>query len=133
MFLRPPTSWTDDPAKRGRHDVTDFNFRTEDSQQIKSEFRTVLSILAAPLLCMSVAFPASAQQQKKPNILVIFGDDIGVWNVSAYHRGMMRGSTPNIDRVADEVPSSPTTMRSNPALPDMRPSSQVKVPFEPAC
>lgn len=39
---------------------------------------------------------------KKPNILVIFGDDIGVWNVSAYHRGMMGGRTPNIDRIANE-------------------------------
>jgi len=39
---------------------------------------------------------------KKPNILVIFGDDIGYWNVSAYHRGMMGGRTPNIDRIANE-------------------------------
>jgi arylsulfatase len=39
---------------------------------------------------------------KKPNILVIFGDDLGVWNISAYHRGMMGGSTPNIDRIANE-------------------------------
>lgn len=33
-------------------------------------------------------FPATAQQ-KKPNVIVIFGDDIGIWNISAYHRGMM--------------------------------------------
>jgi arylsulfatase len=39
---------------------------------------------------------------KKPNIVVIWGDDIGMWNVSAYHRGMMGGSTPNIDRLANE-------------------------------
>src|SRR6188768_3658480 len=39
---------------------------------------------------------------KKPNILVIFGDDIGYWNVRAYHRGMMGGRTPNIDRIANE-------------------------------
>ena len=38
----------------------------------------------------------------KPNILVIWGDDIGVYNVSAYHRGLMGGSTPNIDRIANE-------------------------------
>jgi arylsulfatase len=38
----------------------------------------------------------------KPNILVIFGDDIGMYNISAYHRGMMGGSTPNIDRIANE-------------------------------
>ena len=38
----------------------------------------------------------------KPNILVIMGDDVGMWNVSAYHRGMMGGRTPNIDRLASE-------------------------------
>ena len=37
---------------------------------------------------------------KKPNILIIWGDDIGMWNLSCYHRGMMGGSTPNIDRIA---------------------------------
>ena len=38
----------------------------------------------------------------KPNILVIMGDDIGYWNLSAYHRGVMGYSTPNIDRLAKE-------------------------------
>lgn len=38
----------------------------------------------------------------KPNILVIWGDDVGMWNISAYHRGMMGGSTPNIDSIANE-------------------------------
>ncbi len=45
---------------------------------------------------------SSVVAQDKPNILVIFGDDIGMWNISAYHRGMMGGSTPNIDRIAAE-------------------------------
>jgi len=39
---------------------------------------------------------------KKPNIVVIVTDDVGVWNISAYHRGMMGGRTPNIDRIANE-------------------------------
>jgi arylsulfatase len=39
---------------------------------------------------------------KKPNIVVIMADDVGVWNISAYHRGMMGGRTPNIDRIAKE-------------------------------
>ena len=38
----------------------------------------------------------------KPNILVIMGDDIGLWNISAYNRGMMGYRTPNIDRIARE-------------------------------
>jgi arylsulfatase A-like enzyme len=45
---------------------------------------------------------AAHAADKQPNILVIMGDDIGMWNVSAYHRGMMGGSTPNIDRIAKE-------------------------------
>ena len=59
--------------------------------------------LMAILLAIAVLFtaPASAKPNK-PNILVIFGDDVGMWNISAYHRGMMGGSTPNIDRIAAE-------------------------------
>jgi arylsulfatase A-like enzyme len=46
---------------------------------------------------------AGAQTRaKQPNILVIMGDDVGMWNISAYHRGMMGGRTPNIDRIAAE-------------------------------
>ena len=40
--------------------------------------------------------------QRKPNILVIWGDDIGFWNLSCYNRGMMGYRTPNIDRIAKE-------------------------------
>src|SRR5579863_5480565 len=47
--------------------------------------------------------PASAQSiGKQPNIVVIMGDDIGIWNIGAYHRGMMAGRTPNIDKLAAE-------------------------------
>ena len=42
------------------------------------------------------------QEQKKPNILVIWGDDIGIWNLSCYSGGMMGYQTPNIDRIAKE-------------------------------
>ena len=38
----------------------------------------------------------------KPNIVVIMGDDIGIWNIGAYHRGMMAGRTPNLDQIAAE-------------------------------
>jgi len=44
----------------------------------------------------------SAFAQKKPNIVVFWGDDVGMWNISAYHNGMMGGTTPNIDRIANE-------------------------------
>ncbi|MEO8347229.1 MAG: sulfatase-like hydrolase/transferase, partial [Betaproteobacteria bacterium] len=55
--------------------------------------------LAAATIALS--FPALAQTQK-PNILFIMGDDIGIMNVGAYHRGLMVGETPNIDRIAQE-------------------------------
>jgi hypothetical protein len=45
---------------------------------------------------------ASAQEKKKPNILVIWGDDVGVHNISAYNHGIMGYKTPNIDRIARE-------------------------------
>jgi len=49
---------------------------------------------------MAAATTVSAQD--KPNFLIMWGDDIGVWNVSAYSRGMMGYQTPNIDRIASE-------------------------------
>jgi arylsulfatase A-like enzyme len=59
---------------------------------------------AALTACASMllsAHPARAQDQK-PNILVIMGDDIGWFNIGAYHRGMMAGRTPNLDQLAAE-------------------------------
>src|SRR5881394_2669771 len=45
--------------------------------------------------------PAAASG-RKPNILILWGDDIGYWNVSAYNQGVMGYRTPNIDRIAKE-------------------------------
>jgi arylsulfatase A-like enzyme len=44
----------------------------------------------------------SAQAAKKPNILVIMGDDVGWFNIGAYHRGIMSGRTPNLDKLASQ-------------------------------
>jgi arylsulfatase A-like enzyme len=52
---------------------------------------------------VAIAVSVDAQQvTNKPNILIIWGDDIGYWNVSAYNQGMMGYKTPNIDRIAKE-------------------------------
>ncbi len=60
--------------------------------------RTIIGFL----LCLT-SFSISAQaQDKKPNILVIMGDDIGWFNASCYNSGMMGYRTPNIDRIANE-------------------------------
>jgi arylsulfatase A-like enzyme len=60
----------------------------------------LLAWLGAALLAF--AAPAMAQTGDKPNILVIWGDDIGGFNISAYNQGMMGYKTPNIDRIAKE-------------------------------
>ncbi|GLT13698.1 arylsulfatase [Vibrio algivorus] len=49
-----------------------------------------------------LASSTAAMAADKPNILAIFGDDIGYWNISAYNQGMMGYKTPNIDRIANE-------------------------------
>ncbi len=56
-------------------------------------------VISAALI--SVATSAAAVEGK-PNILAIWGDDIGYWNVSAYNQGMMGYKTPNIDRIAKD-------------------------------
>ena len=61
---------------------------------------TALTMAAAVTLA---AVPSEAQTgAKKPNILVVWGDDIGQSNISAYTRGMMGYRTPHIDRIANE-------------------------------
>lgn len=62
---------------------------------------TVFSRVSPVLVLLLLAAPALAQQDK-PNILVIWGDDIGYWNISHNNRGMMGYQTPNIDRLARE-------------------------------
>ncbi len=60
--------------------------------------------LAGTMLAQAGAMPAATggASGKKPNILVIWGDDIGITNISAYSHGLMGYHTPNIDRIADE-------------------------------
>jgi len=58
----------------------------------------MIALLCAALFCASTA----AEAASKPNILIIWGDDIGYWNISAYNQGMMGYRTPNIDRLARE-------------------------------
>jgi arylsulfatase A-like enzyme len=62
-------------------------------------------IIAAASLTLGLAFSGVANAQttaKPPNIVVIMGDDIGMWNIGAYHRGLMAGTTPNLDKIAKE-------------------------------
>jgi len=67
---------------------------------------TVLTLAtAAAVTCVALFDPAPAQAQQpaeKPNVLVIFGDDVGQSNLSAYTHGLVGYKTPNIDRIAQE-------------------------------
>jgi hypothetical protein len=56
----------------------------------------------AALAAVGLLFGGPASAQQKPNIVIIMGDDLGIWNIGAYHRGMMAGRTPNLDKIAAE-------------------------------
>ena len=62
--------------------------------------RALLGLVALFAVVTLMAAPAAAQT--KPNIIMIMGDDIGWFNISAYHQGIMAGRTPNLDRLAAE-------------------------------
>jgi len=65
--------------------------------------RPTRSLLIAAVLCGLCLFAGAAYaQNQKPNILVIWGDDVGQSNISAYTRGLVGYKTPNIDRIAKE-------------------------------
>jgi arylsulfatase len=68
-------------------------------EKMKRLFAIVCALALGVLL---FGLRAAEAQTKKPNILVIMGDDIGLWNISAYSRGMTGYRTPNIDRIAKE-------------------------------
>jgi hypothetical protein len=61
-----------------------------------------LCVIACLVAGIGVASPAAAQDASRPNILIIWGDDIGWYNISAYNLGVMGYQTPNIDRIAHE-------------------------------
>jgi arylsulfatase len=72
-------------------------------QKKRIRIRNILFGAATSLAFITATnLPAAAQQQQRPNIVVIMGDDIGMWNIGAYHRGMMAGRTPNLDKIAKE-------------------------------
>ena len=64
----------------------------------KLNYIAQMAVVASAVLVLT----GTALAAKKPNILVVWGDDIGQSNISAYTRGMMGYRTPNIDRIANE-------------------------------
>jgi arylsulfatase len=62
----------------------------------------IIAALVLALVCINTTARAQNKPSKKPNILIIWGDDIGQFNISAYNRGMMGYKTPNIDSIAKD-------------------------------
>src|SRR5208282_2164333 len=88
VLLRPSE---DDEICSDPFGTLEGTFMTRPSLQL-----LVIALLGVPLIARGQAKPIH------PNILVIFGDDIGYWNISKYNRGLMGYRTPNIDRIATE-------------------------------
>jgi arylsulfatase len=64
--------------------------------------RTLIVLLPLVFLIANGGIAGAQPAAKPPNILIIWGDDVGYWNISAYNLGMMGYRTPNIDRIARE-------------------------------
>ena len=64
--------------------------------------KVCIGLLTFVVTAIAACMPASAQLPQKPNVLFIMGDDIGIMQPSIYHRGLMVGETPNIDRIGNE-------------------------------
>jgi arylsulfatase len=61
-----------------------------------------MGVLVVSSFLVGLGGASARAEAGKPNIVVIMGDDIGMWNIGAYHRGMMAGRTPNLDKMAKE-------------------------------
>lgn len=70
------------------------------TQRRQRLFHSVALAFVALTACLFV--PITQAAEKKPNIVIIMGDDIGWFNIGAYHQGMMAGKTPNLDKLANE-------------------------------
>ena len=75
-----------------------FSEETNDMSTI----RTIGLAMLASFAAIMAAGTQALAQQRPPNILVIMGDDVGWFNIGAYHRGIMSGKTPNLDKLASE-------------------------------
>src|SRR6185295_1293222 len=95
-------------TERGGGNVMSSKTTTNSEAPRQAWWRTLTSICGAmPLIAIALlsiaVVPATAQaQQQRPNILFIMGDDIGWFNIGAYHQGIMSGKTPNLDQLASQ-------------------------------
>src|SRR5664279_2975006 len=83
------------------HSSITTNNRRGEGMTRKPTLKLTCALLTGVMAALVAAIPAQAQNSK-PNILFIMGDDIGWMQPSIYHRGLMVGETPNIDRIGNE-------------------------------
>src|SRR5262249_7696295 len=95
-WTRPQAIWGSDASFEGwASNLNPLNDRR--NWPMKASRKLALGLTAGVAAVALVSSQPSAQQQQKPNILFIMGDDIGWMQPSIYHRGLMVGETPNID------------------------------------
>src|ERR1043166_9386338 len=102
---RSELHWNRNPSNTKAKHLRNYLTTTQNTERntlmklkLSSPSWAVLTVLAATMCAVT---PSHAQD-KKPNILFIMGDDIGWMQPSCYHRGLMVGEPPNIDRIAKE-------------------------------
>jgi len=82
-----------------------LHFIEEQTAKVSKQLRCWMrrqGVTALVLTLAAFCVPEALAQAKKPNILVLWGDGIGVHNISAYSQGIMGYKTPNIDRIGKE-------------------------------
>src|SRR5271154_1841170 len=93
------------PTINRRRSAATFLSQTRKSKRrkfMKCIGRIILVFAASLVVLGLAAAPSASAQEKKPNILVIMGDDIGITNIGVYSHWMMAGKTPNLDKLAKE-------------------------------
>src|SRR5215470_16229770 len=96
--MHPKRGW---PRHVPAADCTLVQFR-QPTRECKFPPPSVSAIAPARVPTTHFLNRRRAMAEKKPNILILWGDDIGIWNISHFSRGSMGYQTPNIDRVAKE-------------------------------
>ena len=97
---RPPVTPPQGRLPSGRRESTaGLSKQGRPSMLALSKRLLGAALLIALATAVAGGSPASAQE-KKPNIVFIMGDDVGWFNIGAYHQGIMSGKTPNLDKLA---------------------------------
>ena len=92
-----------EPRSTSACDERDGRFNRRNLLMSGASMATLVALGAAgPIQSAQAQQQSAAPPGRKPNILIIWGDDIGWFNASCYHGGVMGYQTPNIDRIAGE-------------------------------